>query len=298
MALTLKEQVITLAYQLLGKNIEGYVSNNESFNNLRANVKISNIGMTLTEYLSLSIIGVLLSFVFATPILSVFIYFITMDLFFSVFLSLFSAFFISFGVLSVFLVIPSMIRGEREKKIEDILPFALSYLTIMASAQNPSVSMFKTLARFSEYGEVSVEARQIVEEVELMGVNFNSALVHATERTPSKTFKNVLWGIKSTIESGGNLKQYLRECSSEAMNSYKLRLAKYENQVTLLTEIYLTAVVVGSIFIIIISVIFSVIGGMDSQMIITLQLVIIILVLPFSAGGFLLIERGIAPAGV
>ena len=293
-----KEQVIAFAYGLFGKYIEDYISQKREFNKLRDDVKISNIGMTLTEFLCLIVMTGIVCFVVGTPFLSIFIYLVTQDVFFALFLSVFGALFSSFFISFSLLYIPSMMKGERNKRIEDVLPFALSYLSIMAGAQNPSVSMFKTISKFDEYGEISVEAKKIVEEVELMDVNFNDAIVHAAERTPSKTFKNILWGMKSTIDAGGNLKQYLERATAEAMESYKIRLTKYEGQVMLLTELYLTAVIVGSIFIIVLSVIFSVIGGMENDMIITMQLIIIILILPMSAGGFLLIERGIAPEQV
>ena len=294
----LKEQAIAFTYGLFGKYIEDYVSEKKEFKKLKEDIQISNIGMTLAEFLCLVVTAGIICFVIGTPFLSIFIYLVTQDIFFALFLSVFGALFSSFLISFSLLYIPNMMRGERNKKIEDVLPFALSYLSIMAGSQNPSVSLFKTIAKFNEYGEVSIEAKKIVEEVELMDINFNDALVHAAERTPSKTFRNILWGMKSTIDSGGNLKQFLEEATAEAMNSYKIRLTKYEGQIMLLTELYLTAVIVGSIFIIVLSVIFSVIGGMDNEMIITMQLIIIILVLPMSAGGFILIERGIAPAQV
>ncbi|RLG15131.1 MAG: hypothetical protein DRN66_00125 [Candidatus Nanohalarchaeota archaeon] len=294
----LKDQIINFTYNIYGKYIEEYVSKNKDFDELKNNIKISGINLTLTEFLCLTLLATALCFVFTTPLASIVIYLITENLFFALFLSVFVSFFFSLMMMFGILYIPYFIKGDRNKKIDDILPFALSYLSVMAGAHNPSVSIFKTIAQFNEYGEVSIEAKKIVEEVELMGINFNDALIHAAERTPSKTFKNVLWGIKSTIESGGNLKQFLREDTAEAMNSYKIRLSKYEDQVMLLTEIYLTAVVVGSIFIIVLSVIFSVIGGLNNDMIITMQLVVVILVLPFSAVGFLMLERGMAPAQV
>ena len=130
----------------------------------------------------------------------------------------------------------------------------------------------------------------------MMGLNFKDALSNAAKRTPSKKFKNILEGIKSTIEAGGDLKSYLKDTTKELMAFYKIRLEKYENQVMLLTEMYLTAVIVGSIFLLVISVIFSVIGTASNELIISMQLAIVILILPASSAGFILIERGIAPA--
>ena len=156
-----KKQIIALSYKLFGNLIEKNEIDKISLcTDLKEELKFSNIHLSLIEYLCVALFCSCACFVISTPIISVFILLITEEVFFGLFLAIFGSFFLCVVVCVGFYFLPFMLKGEQNKRIDDILPFAMSYLTIMAGSQNPSVSMFKTISRFDEYGEVSDEAKK------------------------------------------------------------------------------------------------------------------------------------------
>lgn len=184
---------------------------------------------------------------------------------------------------------------KEKKRIDDMLPFATLYLATIAGSGTPAVGMFKTLSKFKEYGEIAEEAARIVEETEIVGISIADALKNAANRTPSSRFKEILWGVMTTLLVGGDLKSFLHEKATTAMQEYRRRLQQFTQQVSMFMEMYLTVVIVGAIFFIVLSTIMGGIGGMPS-LIVGVQLAITFVFLPVASAGFLVILKGLAPA--
>jgi flagellar protein FlaJ len=164
----------------------------------------------------------------------------------------------------VFLLIyiyPVSITENRKRDIEANLPFAMTHMSAVAESGAPPLTIFKILAQFKEYGEVAKEAEKITRNVEVFGLDQLSVLRDRSMKSPSPSFRAILQGILSTIQTGGNLRTYLAEESSKAMFEYTLRREKYNQLLSTYADLY-TALLVAApmIFIVVISTL-SVIGG-------------------------------------
>ncbi len=202
---------------------------------------------------------------------------------------------IGFVSAAVTFYYPSIIAGDRKKKIENNLPFAAIYLNTISRSGFPPHALFKMLARFKEYGEVAVEANRINNDVEGLGMDLPTALARAIYRSPSNEWTELLAGMRTTIIIGGDLGQYLAEKTKGLVASYKRRLNDYSNFLQLLIEVYITLVIVGTIFFIVTTSIMVAIGGIPVALVKALNYAVVLLGLPALTAAFILIIKGVSP---
>ena len=270
----------------LSKKIKPY------FLDIKSDMQKANISYTLDEYLSTALFTAAITF-FIECILLAFIFGFLVNPVIAVFLSLTLSATISGFLFFLFYTYPAAIARSRESKISKVLPFSVSYMATMASARSSPIILFKTLAKFKEYGEVSEEANDITRDVELFGMTFSSALKRQAKRTPSKDMRELLWGINGMIASGSDLLPYLRGRSEEFMNDYRRRIRKYSQDLSLIVEIYLTLIITGSIFFIVLSSIISAITpGLGT---VSIQAFVVFILLPIVSIAFIVLIKTISP---
>lgn len=293
MAEDFNEKYISLSYRVMGDFVGRYLV--DELRDLRPDIQKSNIRISLIEYLCVSIFTSALVFVFQVPLISI----IMTLLLKSAILGLISGFlfglFCAIGIFSLFYIYPSLRVQARCKKINESLPFAMFYLTTISGSGTPPLTMFKMLAQFKEYEEISEEAKKIVYDVDIAGMSVTKALENAADRTPSNHLREIYWGITNSLTTGGDLKSLLYEKANSAMEDYKRSLSSFTAMLSTLTEIYLTGVVVGSIFFMVLSTIMSSFGS-DTSTIIGLQLAVTFILLPLLSAAFITVLKQISPA--
>lgn len=208
-------------------------------------------------------------------------------------------FILIFVVLAVAIFIvgdsyPGMKISDIKKNIMNNLPFSTIYLTTLSGSGMNVVQMFRILSHFEEFGEVSKESQRIVRDVELLGLDVATALEKAADRTPSSQLRELLWGIRSTVTTGGDLNNFLIEKSKSYMGDYRRFLDKFVDQLSVLMEVYITAVIVGSIFFIIMGVILGLMGGSQPLLLVRM---LIYLGIPLMSIMFMILIAGMSPEG-
>ncbi len=262
------------------------------FLDIKDDLQKANINYTIEEYLSVALFTTIITFV-AENILLSFIFGLFISPITAVFLSLTLSLTISGVIFFLFYSYPTTASKSREKKINKLLPFSVSYLATLSSTRLPPIFMFKTLSRFKEYGEIAEEAKNITRNVEMFGMTFSSAIKRQTKRTSSREFKELLWGINTVMMSGGDMTGFLKQKSDELMNDYRRRIRKYSQDLSLFVEIYLTLIITGSIFFIVLSSIISALqAGVGT---VTMQSFVVFIVLPLLSIGFIIVIKSISP---
>ena len=209
------------------------------------------------------------------------------------FLIFFALFFV-IGLI-IFLIgyfYPDMQISEKKKNIMNNLPFATIYMATLSSSGMSPDRIFKILSHFKEFGEVSNEAGRITRDVEILGMDIVNALEKAADRTPSSQFRELLWGVRSTMTTGGDLNRYLIEKSKAYMADYRRFLDKFVDQLSILMEVYITAVIVGSIFFIIMGTILGLMGGGEPLLMVK---IIVYLGIPMLSLMFMILIAGMSP---
>ena len=166
----------------------------------------------------------------------------------------------SFAFLTLY-VYPMQRAKSRAKSIENNLPFAVTHMSAIASSGIPPEFMFSLIGGFKEYGEISEEANMIVKNIRTFGSSSIAAMKNVASQTPSKELKEILMGITSTIETGGNLTAYLREMSEKALFDYRIKREKYIKTLATYADIYTALLVAAPLFLLSTMAIMSIIGG-------------------------------------
>jgi len=173
------------------------------------------------------------------------------------------------------------------------------YLSTLAGTGTPLPQIFKNLGEVDEYGEVSKEAEKIARDIETFGMDVSEALERSANRNPSEDYKELMWGINHTITTGGSLRDFLHQRSESLMNDYKRRIEEFSESLSLLVEMYITVVVVGSIIFTSMSAVMSTISqNLEPGQIVGIQVLAIFFGLPLISGMFIIIVQGMAPGGI
>lgn len=288
------EKLKKLSFRFFGRHLEKYVS---YFDSIKSDLQKSNLGLSLSEYVYISFFVLLLVFLIEFPLIVVITSIIFKEAAIAFLFSFTITVLILLGVFFMFYTYPSMIAGARKKNIDSALPFATTYMATIASSGAPPSTMFKVLAQFEEYGEIAKESEKINRDIEAFGMDLVGSIRKTASRTPSTEFKELLWGLDTVLTTGGDLSDYLHEKSKAFMQEYRRSLEKYSKTLSLFIEIYLTIILVGSIFFIIMSSLMSVFGAGELNLLLSFsQFLVVFFVLPFVSIGFVILVRTISPS--
>lgn len=268
------------------------------FESLKPDLRRANIKISLREYLSIGLMSTILSFVFSFVIIFILSLFIQgFSLLIKFILSTSLSVAVSLSVFFFFYIYPSYVVNRRKRSMDFTLPFATLYMATVSGGNTPIKTLFKVLSRFKDYGEISKEAEEITNNIEVFGMNSLEALKKASDKSPSEEFKELLWGINTTITSGGDLSRYLHEKSIEFMQDYRRKMKEYAEGMSTILEIYVTVIIVGSIFFIVLSSLMSAFGLGTSfvEIIIISQFLVIFAGLPLTSIGFIVLLKRISP---
>jgi len=282
------------SFKFFGRTIEPFVG---YFESIKYDLLKANLGFSLTEYVYTMFFTLLLLFMIEFPIIVIIVAIILQDAIIAFLFSFTITTVILLLVFFLFYTYPSMVSGKRKKSIDATLPFGTTYLATIASSGAPPVAMFKILSQFKEYGELSKETGKVYRDVEAFGMDLVSAIRKTASRTPSEELKELLWGLDTVLTSGGNVGDFLHTKSRTFISEYRRRLEQYSRTLSLLIEIYLTIVLVGSIFFVIMTALMSILGGGETGItMIFIQFLVIFIALPFASIGFIALLKAISPS--
>lgn len=173
----------------------------------------------------------------------------------------------AFGVLTVYHSYPFQLMTSRKNSIDSNMPFAMNHMGAIAASGVPPFIIFKLIANVPEYGEVCNESKRIVRNVNVFGMDITAAIKNVANRTPSTEFKQFLYGMISTIETGGNLQTYLEGSAKEALFDYKLKREKYLQTLSTYADFYTAVLIAAPLFFVstlsVLSLLGGEIGGLD-----------------------------------
>lgn len=156
---------------------------------------------------------------------------------------------------------PSHKAKSRKQSIDDNLPFALNHLGAIATSGIPPKSMFELLDTFEEYGGISDEAGEISRRVNVFGEDLTTALKQVADKSPSEDWSEVLYGIISTVETGGDLKSYIQEKADEAMFDYNQQRQREIQKLSTYASFYTAILIAAPVFLVVVLAVMNLLGG-------------------------------------
>lgn len=173
-------------------------------------------------------------------------------------------------VMIGFIVMPMSKATERATVLEREVPFAATYITVMASGGIAPYVSFKRLSEVELMPATRKEAKEIIKDVEIFGIDPLTAMAKAGEKNPLDIFKDFLSGYASTVIIGGDINHFLETKSADIFKARAARVKNAAERLGMLLESFITVMVLMSLcFYILFSVesIYSTGMGMDSSMI-------------------------------
>jgi archaeal flagellar protein FlaJ len=193
---------------------------------------------------------------------------------------------------AVFLLYPGLEAGNRRRNIDATLPYAINYVTSMSTAGITPAEVFRLLGDSPIYGESSVEARYIAREIDIFGRDLIDALRLVSSSTPSKRMKEFLQGAMASISSGGNLTDYFRTKADQYALENRQTQKLFLDTLALISESYVTAMVAGTLFLIILQSIMSVLSGDNNPMFLY---AVIYIMIPLGSAAFVIMISSLTP---
>lgn len=267
------------------------------FKDLEKPLKRGSVPYSVDEYFSMCLFSII-SAVAVLPALILFILIIFGDLAVTVFISILLFMFIEAGIVIAFYLYPSQAVESRKRKIDNSLYLVTIYMQTLTGSGAPPHILFRILGSFEEFGEIAKIARLVTRDIEIFGLSLSDSLTRVAEEIPSEFLRELFWGIKSALMSGGDLKKYLSEKGRAFTMMYKRKLEEYTHTVNLFLEMYITTVIVGSVLALILTTIIGVIGGGMSEDIKVLQFLLVTLGLPVLSLVFIIMLKGASPTEV
>jgi archaeal flagellar protein FlaJ len=161
---------------------------------------------------------------------------------------------VTFGALYVY---PQFTAGSRRSKLDSQLSFTVGHMAVLASAGMTPENMFHSLAEEDSADVVNQEAKMIVRDMSLLGMDLEHALEAEEKRSPSEAFAEFLDGFISASKTGGDVKEYLLRAASSLMLDKRLKARTIGESVGFVAELYTILLVVTPLLLLIM---FSVIG--------------------------------------
>ena len=155
------------------------------------------------------------------------------------------------GIFLCFYHYPSLEASGRKNKIEQDLPYAITYMQALSSTVT-LYTIFRNVYDAADlYGEVSRECGLIVRDVELFGEDLLTAIENTIKVTPSENFRELLNDLALVYRSGGNLTNFFNAKSESYRELARQQMDSLLQFLEMIAEIYVTAFVAGPIAIII-----------------------------------------------
>jgi flagellar protein FlaJ len=150
-------------------------------------------------------------------------------------------------VMVGFILAPSLKASSRAQNLEREMPFVSAYITIMSSGGVSPYTSIKRIASTDLMPAMRREARELMRDVEIFGLDPLSAIDKAAKASPSDDFREFFSGYVSTAISGGDIVHFLEMKTEEIFRSRAQKVKVSAERLGMLLESFITVMILMSI---------------------------------------------------
>jgi len=169
-------------------------------------------------------------------------------------------------VMLGFIALPLSKASDRASNLEREMPFAAAYISVMASGGIAPYASFKRLAEVDLMPAMRGEAREVMKDVEIFGVDPLTALEEAAKKSPLDIFKDFLGGYVSTVIIGGDIGHFLERKAEDIFKTRALRVKAAAERLGMLLETFIIVMVMMSLCFYILFAVDNINGGNGTSM--------------------------------
>jgi flagellar protein FlaJ len=162
---------------------------------------------------------------------------------------------------------PRLRADTRERNIDFMLPNAIVFMYALTYGGMSLVEVMDKLAEADDaYGAVSEEFDMIRRDVDLFGNDLYTAIRNARNLTPSDNLEQFLDDMVSVLESGGEVSDFLEESGKTYLRRAQESQEDFLETLAILSEVFIVGFVAAPLFLVVILLVISVLGGQSLQM--------------------------------
>lgn len=150
-------------------------------------------------------------------------------------------------VMIIFMLTPMSKAGERSTRLEREMPFAATYVAVMASGGIPPYTSFKRLGEAELLPAMSREAKNLIRDVEIFGVDPLSAMNKSAKANPLDIYREFVGGYASTVIIGGDITSFLETKAEELFKTRAARVRAAAERLGMLLESFIIIMVLMSL---------------------------------------------------
>jgi archaeal flagellar protein FlaJ len=187
---------------------------------------------------------------------------------------------------------PAFSKSSRSYALENEIPFMIGYMEVLAGG---GVSPISTLRRIAKMDKLlpasSKEAKLVLVDTDVFGMDPISALEKAANYNPNRTFSEFLYGYTTVLKTGGDTQTYVNSKLKEVMDARSAKTRRTADTIGTMAEAYVTVTAVLGISLFTLYQIQAIVAHNQSG--ITSILLFSFVVIPLISGVFLWLLDGL-----
>lgn len=138
---------------------------------------------------------------------------------------------------------PSLEKDSLGRKIDHELPFATINMSAISGSMIDPTKIFSIIITTREYPNLEKEFTKLINNINVLGYDFVTALRNSTFTTASKRLSELFNGLATTIGSGGDLPKFFSERAETMLFEYNLEKEKATKTAETFMDIYISVVI-------------------------------------------------------
>ena len=140
---------------------------------------------------------------------------------------------------------PKISQSSRSYALENELPFMVGYMEVLAGGGVSPVSTLRRIAGMSKLLPASSkEAKLVLIDTDVFGIDPITALEKAADNNPNKTFSEFLYGYTTVLKTGGDAQAYVNSKLKEIMDARGQKIRRTSDTIGTMAEAYITVTAV------------------------------------------------------
>ena len=150
---------------------------------------------------------------------------------------------VPFFVFAMFLFYPNFAAINRASNLDTEVPFAASYVSVLASGGISPFKAFEKLKDVEFLPQLSSAAKLVYIDTRARGIDPVTSLEENAKHVPSNEYKDFVLGYASTLRVGGDTEHYLLRRTEVMFNNRKTKMRIIGDRIALLMESYITVAI-------------------------------------------------------
>ena len=152
------------------------------------------------------------------------------------------------ATVSIFMIRPIYVLSAKRRTINASLPLAILTMSAVVEAGAPPQFMFKSIAESEDFPRLSKEIAKIDRYVNELGLSLTESIETVIEKTASTTLQRFLVELNTSIKTGGDLKEFMKNRADKAYFDYMLSLQQASKRAETFGDIYTAVMIAAPLF--------------------------------------------------